>query len=891
MRLNWTRRLGLAAGMLAVAAALAGPAQAQPIIGLTKSNGFFTFDSATPGTVSATGPVTGLAAGDQLLAIDINPNDGQLYVLGSQSRMYSVDEAGAATQVGPVFTNLLGSTNVDMDFDPQFGAIRITTDGDKNILWFPSGFDQLDTALTWAPAPDPNAGTNPVALGLAYSPNVPGATSRTAFAYQYAPTDIIATLGSVGGSPESASGGVLHTIGPPGVVAQAPSVGLDAGPDGTMFALLRTDPPGADPLATRLYTIDTATGTASLVSGDNATSLVGTGTDTTADIATDTVTNNFQLSASTYPVSESAGTVTVTVNRSQSRGTASVQIASSNGSAESGRDYSAIGGTLFFADGQTSKTIDIPIRSDAVDESAETINVALSSPIGGHAATLAPSSGVVVIEDDDTGPPPSEKITALTTTNELVTFDSSTPGTVSAPLTVTGLVAGEELVAIDRRPATGQLYGMTKQSRLYTIDEVSGAATQVGTGQFSPSLAGSAWGFDFDPVAAAIRVSSNQNAQNLRLNPTTGVSTADSPFVFDAGDPNALSAPSLAAAAYTDNVPGATSTTLFAYDHQKDSLVRVGSPGGAPVQASSGAVVTIGKSGIIASSAANDGMDIGPDGIAWALLRDNGMTRLNIMDLTTGRAALVGEVGAGTDIYRDITLPAVSQAMQLSADSYAGSEAAGSAKVTVTRSQTLGAATVDYATSNGSATAGSDYTAATGTVAFAAGEASKEITIPVTNDAAVEGPETLTLTVSNARGGVASVGSPAAATVTIADDGTITSDTVKPVVTTCHKGKQNIVKQKAVVVCVRSNEAGDADVTGKLMVGGLKKRFALRTVRRTVAKDAKRTFKLKLSKKARAAVKKALRKRRKVTAKVTIRVRDAARNQTRLVRKIRAKAK
>ena len=60
--------------------------------------------------------------------------------------------------------------------------------------------------------------------------------------------------------------------------------------------------------------------------------------------------------------------------------------------------------------------------------------------------------------------------------------------------------------------------------------------------------------------------------------------------------------------------------------------------------------------------------------------------------------------------------------------------------------------TVDYATSDDTATAGADYTATSGTLSFAAGETAKTVLVPVLDDAHDEGTETLTLTLSNARG-------------------------------------------------------------------------------------------------------------------------------------------
>ena len=60
--------------------------------------------------------------------------------------------------------------------------------------------------------------------------------------------------------------------------------------------------------------------------------------------------------------------------------------------------------------------------------------------------------------------------------------------------------------------------------------------------------------------------------------------------------------------------------------------------------------------------------------------------------------------------------------------------------------------TVGYATSDGTATAGSDYTAKSGTVTIAAGARRAAIEVAVLDDAVDEGSETMTLTLSNARG-------------------------------------------------------------------------------------------------------------------------------------------
>ena len=59
---------------------------------------------------------------------------------------------------------------------------------------------------------------------------------------------------------------------------------------------------------------------------------------------------------------------------------------------------------------------------------------------------------------------------------------------------------------------------------------------------------------------------------------------------------------------------------------------------------------------------------------------------------------------------------------------------------------------VNYATSDGTATQGDDYTRTAGILVFSAGERSKTVSVPVIDDAHNEDSETLTLTLSNARG-------------------------------------------------------------------------------------------------------------------------------------------
>ncbi|MCA1592159.1 MAG: DUF4214 domain-containing protein [Acidobacteria bacterium] len=117
-----------------------------------------------------------------------------------------------------------------------------------------------------------------------------------------------------------------------------------------------------------------------------------------------------------------------------------------------------------------------------------------------------------------------------------------------------------------------------------------------------------------------------------------------------------------------------------------------------------------------------------------------------------------------------------SPTVQLSATSFAVAEQAGNAQITVTRSGDLSQeAKVDYTTADFSASDRSDYTMARGTLRFAPGEATKTITVLLTDDSFVEPDEQVNVSLSN--GGGCSLGEQGSAMLTIVDNDTSLSGT------------------------------------------------------------------------------------------------------------------
>jgi hypothetical protein len=129
-----------------------------------------------------------------------------------------------------------------------------------------------------------------------------------------------------------------------------------------------------------------------------------------------------------------------------------------------------------------------------------------------------------------------------------------------------------------------------------------------------------------------------------------------------------------------------------------------------------------------------------------------------------------------------ITVVPVGGTIGFASNNISTTESSGSVTVTINRSgDSSRAVAVDYATSgdnglpcsnaSGVATPKCDFTNALGTLSFAVGETSKPITVLISQDSFVEGPETMTVTLSNQTNNAA-LASPATATITIADDGT-----------------------------------------------------------------------------------------------------------------------
>jgi uncharacterized delta-60 repeat protein len=154
----------------------------------------------------------------------------------------------------------------------------------------------------------------------------------------------------------------------------------------------------------------------------------------------------FQFAAPSYSVNENGGSVTITVNRvGGSAGSASVNYNATGNIATPGSDFTLTPGTLTFAEGETSKTFDITINDDAVNELNETVNVFINNATG-TAALGSPAFVTLTILNDDPLPTISIEDTTVT---------EGDSGTKTALFTVTRTGLTDRGITFSARTADG----------------------------------------------------------------------------------------------------------------------------------------------------------------------------------------------------------------------------------------------------------------------------------------------------------------------------------------------------------------------------------------------------------------------------------------------------
>jgi hypothetical protein len=235
-----------------------------------------------------------------------------------------------------------------------------------------------------------------------------------------------------------------------------------------------------------------------------------------------------------------------------------------------------------------------------------------------NSKTVTPVASVVA---------PDANFTALADNNTILTYNARNLGTAISTTVIVGLPASENIVSIDYRPATGQLYALGSSSRIYFINEKSGVATPLGSASLTPAIAGGNASLDFNPTVDRIRLVTD-SGQNVRLHPELGVVVATD------GSINGGANPKICAVAYTNSMAGASTTMLYDIDFEQDKLYLQNPP-------NDGGLQVVGDLGVNFEGVGD--MDILADNsLALAVTYNNRISTLYTIDLATGKAVNVG---------------------------------------------------------------------------------------------------------------------------------------------------------------------------------------------------------------------------------------------------------
>ncbi|HJQ22076.1 MAG TPA: Calx-beta domain-containing protein [Gemmatimonadaceae bacterium] len=462
------------------------------------------------------------------------------------------------------------------------------------------------------------------------------------------------------------------------------------------------------------------------------------------------------LSVTTQGVEGGANIVyTVTLSSANNTGAPiTFAVANSGGTATSGSDFTAFGGAaaISIANGASSGTLTVTVTNDALVESTETVQATISSP-SNATVSISTASATATITDNDaanavlsvstngneTGPVALVYTVTLSATNATgapITFDVANSGgsaTSGADFTAFGGVAA---IRVANGASTGTLtVPVTNDAAVEatetvqaTISNASNAAVTITGASATASIV------DNDGAAATLSVTQNgsEAGQSIVFTVTlSSANTSGAPITFDVANSGGTAVSGsdftafggVAALSIANNASSASLTVPVTNDAVVEGTETVQ----ATISNPSNAAISIAGATATASIFDNDG--------ATASL-----------SVTTQGA----EAAVPTSIVYTVTLSSANN--------------------------TGGPITFDVAHSGGTATSGSDFTAFGGLAAIsvANGSSSGTLTVPVTDDALLEGAETVQATISNPSNPQITI-TTASATATITDNETATA--------------------------------------------------------------------------------------------------------------------
>ena len=416
--------------------------------------------------------------------------------------------------------------------------------------------------------------------------------------------------------------------------------------------------------------------------------------------------------ASVGDLSENAGYAVFQVVRSGVLAAASIDVSTAGGTANAVSDFTSLIETLQFAEGETTKTVQVALINDAVAESAENFRIQLSNPTVG---TLGTSLLTPTIVDDDISIWRVDSVGSVSEGAGYALFTVSRTGSLNAA-TVDVVAAGvTALVGNDFTAFSQQLSFAEGESRkTVRVDLVD------------------------DSVAEG-----NETFRVVLSNASIGIVDGPATVTVQDDDQSVWSVASLG------NVAEGAGFAVF-------MVSRTGFAGAATIDVrTTGGTASASSDYTPYSQTLEFGEGEMSKTVRVALTNDSLAEINETLNLALRNAShgALGEATASTTVLDDDqSLWSVSTGASVFEDAAHG-------VFTVSRTGLLDAASIDISTVAVTSSGGTDFTSQVQqTLLFAAGEASKEVRVALSDDSVAETNESLRLVLTNPTSGSVATG-------------------------------------------------------------------------------------------------------------------------------------
>ncbi len=474
-------------------------------------------------------------------------------------------------------------------------------------------------------------------------------------------------------------------------------------------------------------------------------------------------TSSLAVSDATQPEGNSGNsnmTFTVSMAPANSR-TVTVQFqTAAGGTATAGTDYQSVAATtVTFLAGETSKTVNVPVVGDTVDESDETVSVSLTTPT---LAVLGDAAGVGTIVDDDTA--------SLAVNDPSVTEGDS--GTANLTFTISLSAASDHTVTVDFQTAAGGTATVGTDYVAVTTTPITFAA-----GETSKTVAVTVNGDTIDEVDETV-FANLTNAAGAPVGDASGVGT----IVDD--DTSNITINDVTVAEGNSGTTTATLTVTLSKANSRTVTVDYATANGTATTAGNDYVAAAATTLTFAAGETSKTFSVTVNGDTI-----DEVDETILVNLTNAANATITDAQGVVTITDDDT-SALSVADTTKAEGNSGnSNMVFTISMSPANSRTV---TVQFQTAaGGTAIAGADYqSVAATTVTFLAGETSKTVNVPVVGDTIDEIDETVFVSLTSPT--IAVLGD-ASGVGTIQDDDTASLVINDPSMTEGDSGTANLV--------------------------------------------------------------------------------------------------